>query len=455
MDSRSASATTLPLSSSTSSLTASTRRPTRVNMASSFPSAPERVIGRSTYEEHPPTSYFEEASREGTRQERHRSLSGLERAILSTKTLPTIPSESATIRSTRVPQAAPSREPSRTPNQASNDHIQSPQLASIHPDSLRIEHVPVLPTDRIIRLVSQSGDNLVVLPATAARSIKSLGSDGVNRNRADSNANVELTADVNNREDHSKPATAGSDIDHEDVFSVGELGDQVIDNAPSSTLPHAPLADNGFAERAGDGDEVFRASARTMSSAVTKISELSRAQGELHELAGILKAKNRALSLRERDLLDRERRLRVHEVGADASVEDERMKEMEDRQVELEKELMEYDKNVAVLAKENRRLLASAREMGEANRHLREQVSTLKLEVSSKDARIAELQKLVRQLREGIGRNQGASRRPTVKPVPDAAKLKPAVKTVIKVVERHVAEPRPIHNEGVSSETSR
>ncbi|KAJ3320646.1 hypothetical protein HDU93_003485, partial [Gonapodya sp. JEL0774] len=155
----------------------------------------------------------------------------------------------------------------------------------------------------MVRLMSKSGDHVAALPAEAMGSGESqIGGTGFDNHSEGALSVQQLESALQQQAQMQIDALSNND-----------------DETPVQNMVSSPARTIG-----------------TVGTAHSKLSELSRAQTELNELAAILKAKNRALSLRERDLLERERKIRQAELG-ELAAEGERAKEMEARQVELEK----------------------------------------------------------------------------------------------------------------------
>ncbi|KAJ3395331.1 hypothetical protein HDU80_010373, partial [Chytriomyces hyalinus] len=139
-----------------------------------------------------------------------------------------------------------------------------------------------------------------------------------------------------------------------------------------------------------------------------KHQELDHVNTELVHLSQLLSDKKAQLKLREAALEVREARIAEAQERIEIDVQDLLMKRLKDRDASLKKEMeaiiFESDTSLAVLAKENRRLVVSNKELAAANRRLRDQSRLMMEAIRDRDVRELDLHNQIKQQKERIDR---------------------------------------------------
>ncbi|TPX66793.1 hypothetical protein CcCBS67573_g07698 [Chytriomyces confervae] len=139
-----------------------------------------------------------------------------------------------------------------------------------------------------------------------------------------------------------------------------------------------------------------------------KHQDLDHVNAELVHLSHLLSDKRAQLKLREAALEIREARIAEAQERIEIDVQDLLTKRLKDRDASLKKEMeaiiFESDTSLAVLAKENRRLVVSNKELAAANRRLRDQSRQMMEAIRERDVRELELHNHIKQQKERIDR---------------------------------------------------
>ncbi|KAJ3258917.1 hypothetical protein HDU77_002103 [Chytriomyces hyalinus] len=139
-----------------------------------------------------------------------------------------------------------------------------------------------------------------------------------------------------------------------------------------------------------------------------KHQDLDHVNAELVHLSHLLSDKRAQLKLREAALEVREARIAEAQERIEIDVQDLLTKRLKDRDASLKKEMeaiiFESDTSLAVLAKENRRLVVSNKELAAANRRLRDQSRLMMEAIRERDVRELELHNHIKQQKERIDR---------------------------------------------------
>ncbi|KAJ3290017.1 hypothetical protein HK104_007083 [Borealophlyctis nickersoniae] len=140
---------------------------------------------------------------------------------------------------------------------------------------------------------------------------------------------------------------------------------------------------------------------------------LARVHAELTNLAAKLKpnnadcfvytkAKSAQLAAKEEELAAREKTLEAHESRMTSEIEDLVGLRVQQREKALRKDaeaiVHRYDTALSGVAKDNKRLHGSIREVLEINRHLREQIRNLHAELEAKSNRLGDQQRQLKQV---------------------------------------------------------